>query len=383
MRIAMFSDSYKPQINGVVTQIENISLELGKKGNDFLIVAPSPSRKTIRKKEGKRTIFLLPSIALPTYRDYRITWIYSKELSSELESFRPDIIHVHTPFSVGILGKDYGKRNKIPVIGTYHTHIPDFLMYLPIPILNKTSLARDLAWAYARAFYNSCDFRTAPTKSAKEELENNGIAEVEVLPNAINFRLFNKEAGKEHGAFKRAKLIYFGRIGFEKNIEVLIGALKAVLCTGMDAELAITGSGPASKMLKKLAKKEGVGKKVSFHLPLKGRELAKHVAGHDIFVTASTIETQGLTIAEAMAAGLPCIGADARAIPNAIRDGENGYLFRPFDENQLAEKIALLVKSPPLREKLGKNAVETAREFSIDKVAATTEKLYKRVISSP
>src|SRR3989344_8401772 len=167
MNIAIFTDSYSPQINGVVTQIKNMGKELKKRGHNVLIVAPSSNSRHGEEDENGVKVIYLPSIALPTYPDYRITHFTSSRVKKELKEFNADIIHVQTPFSVGWLGVRYGKRYKIPVIGTYHTLIPEFLMYLPIHFLKKTNFAKSLAWKYTKVFYNKCSLVTTPSNSMK------------------------------------------------------------------------------------------------------------------------------------------------------------------------------------------------------------------------
>ena len=174
-------------------------------------------------------------------------------------------------------------------------------------------------------------------------------------------------------------MIYFGRVSYEKNIEVLIHALHELLLQKIPATLTITGSGPATDYLKSTAQVQGLEKEVIFQPALKGDELAWHVGQHDVFVTASTIETQGLTVLEAMASGLPCVGADYLGLKDSIKDGFNGYLFKPYDFRDLASKLEKL-KSPALRKKLGEGAVRTARKFSVKRMADEAQALYKRVM---
>ena len=381
MKIMVFSDGYFPQINGVVTQIDNMHSALVKEGHEVMVVAPSPDTKFREEKKHNSKIFLLPSIALPTYPDYRVTNITSGKIKKELKDFAPDIIHVHTPFSVGWLGLRYGRRMKIPVIGTYHTFFPEFLMYLPLPLIKKTTVAKKLTWNFTNHFYNKCTVVTTPTESMKKELEKNGTKNVVVLSNAIDFKRFNKYAKKTYSS-KIPSVIYFGRIGFEKNIEILIFAVKHLLIKGINVKLSITGSGPALDYLKEIVASEKMGKNVAFNNPLSHDLLPKHVAKHDIFATASTIETQGLTILESMALGLPCVGANYLAIPDSIKENQNGFLFKPYDFVECANKIEKLLKSESLRKKLGKNAVKTAKNYSVEKVSVTTINLYEKASES-
>ena len=385
MKIAIFSDSYHPSIDGVVTQINNMAREFTEMGHEVLVVAPAHSSKFEEHKKGKLKELLLPSISLPTYKDYRISMAHSPRVLKELRKFKPDIIHIQTPFSVGWQGLRYGKKLRVPVIGTYHTLIPEFLMYIPIPFLRHIGFAKYLTWKYSAHFYNKCDVVTTPTQKMKAELEKNGIRGVVVLSNAIDFDKFYS-AGKKRGRVKSSKkskpfkLIYFGRISFEKNIEVILFALRHLLVKKMDVSLTITGDGPALKSLKETAKEIGIQKYVEFTGKMTGEKLAKTVAEHDALVTASTIETQGLTILEAMAAGVPCIGANYLAIPDAISYGKNGFLFRPFDFGDLALQVEKLASSAALRKKLGENALKTAQNFRSEKIVEETLRIYKRAI---
>ena len=393
MRVAFFSDSYLPQVNGVVTQIRNLSAKLVEMGHEVIVVAPSPDAHFRIMEEGAVSAYLLPSIGFPTYSDYRITLPHSSRVLKRIARFRPDIVHVHTPFGVGWFGVRVAKKHGIPLIGTYHTLIPEFLMYLPLPFIKKTMLAKKAAWKYTNSFYSKCDVVTAPSLSMKMGLLANGLKkDVVVMPNAIDFGLFNSAAAKvfgkkggsraggKSGKGKKLRLIYFGRVSYEKNIEVVIFALRHLLLEGVDCELSITGSGPATRYLKKIVEENKLASHVHFFGAMSGAELAAHVAGHDIFITASTIETQGLTILESMACGLPCVGADCLAIPDSVREGTNGYLFKPYDFVDAA-RGAKRLSEPGLRKKFSAAAVRTAKKYAIDKVAGHTLALYCKAIS--
>ncbi len=379
MRIAIFSDSYNPSLDGVVTQINNMVREFTSAGHEVLVVAPAHSARMEEHTKGRLREILLPSIALPTYRDYRITTVMSPRVWKELKEFKPEVMHIQTPFSVGWLGLRYGKKLGIPVIGTYHTLLPEFLMYIPIPKLKDMGFAKYLTWKYSALFYNGCDVVTTPTQRMRGELERNGIKGAKVLSNAIDFGSFNSAKTNKRPS-KALKLIYFGRIGYEKNIEVILFAMRHMLKKKMKVSLTVTGDGPALQYLKKIAKNEGIEASVEFTGKIVGEKLCKEVAKHDALVTASTIETQGLTILEAMAAGVPCIGANFLAIPDSVKEGENGYLFRPFDFGDLSKKAELLAGSASLRKKLRSNAIRTARKYTARRIAKETLAIYGAAI---
>ncbi|MBU2100744.1 glycosyltransferase [Candidatus Micrarchaeota archaeon] len=370
MKIAFFTDSYWPQINGVTISIDNFAEELEKKGHKVLIFAP----KTKEQPETKFDVFWIPSISLPTYKEYRISSLFSIEAEKKLKEFNPDIIHCHTPFSVGWIGLNLAKKFNKKSIGTYHTYLPDFLMYLPLPLIKKSELAKKGVWFYTKLFYNKCDLITTPTKQSAEELEKNSIKNIKVLPNGIDFKLFNSVQCDK--GLKKKKLVYFGRLSFEKNIEVLIEVLSLL----ENAELTIIGSGPAEKTLKEKAKEKNLEKKVVFTGALKGKNLAGKVAESNLFITAATMETQGLTIAEAMATGMPAVGADKMAIPETIKEGINGFLFEPFNAGEAAEKINKIFSDKKLYEKLSVNALKTAEKNSRKTRSEELEKLYFKLL---
>jgi glycosyltransferase involved in cell wall biosynthesis len=377
LNIAYFTDSYEPQINGVVTQINNMAKESLRKGHKFLIVAPSPDMNFKERYCHGVKVFLMPSIALPTYKDYRISYFRSEKILSEMKIFKPDVIHVHTPFGIGWLGVWVAKKLGVRLVGTYHTLIPDFLVYLPIPFFNQTNLAKKLAWKYTNWFYMNCDVLTTITNVTKKELEKNGLKKINVIPNSIDFEKFNKFKKKIYKS-KGLKLIYFGRISYEKNIDVLILALEKLVSYEKNVYLTIVGSGPALESLKKLVEKKGLSERVSFLGAVGHDELPKIISQHDIFVTASTIETQGLTTIESMAIGLPCVAADARANSEMILHGKNGYLFKPFDAVDCAEKI-LLLESASKRRKFGLFGMRFVKRFSVEKVFASFLALYSKI----
>ncbi len=369
MKIAFFSDSYWPQINGVTISIDNFAEELEKKGHEIIIFAPKPKEKI----QSKFNVFWIPSIALPTYKEYRISSVISFEAEKKLKEFNPDLIHVHTPFSVGWIGLNLAKKLNKKVIGTYHTYLPDFMMYLPLPLIKKSEIAKKGVWFYSRLFYNKCDLVTTPTEKSAKELRKNEIKKVKVLPNGINFSLFN--SFKCNKKISEKKIVYFGRISFEKNIDVLINAMKFL----PEFSLTVIGSGPALNSLKKKAS-EIQEKKIKFIDALKGKELAKKVAESNAFVTAATMETQGLTLAEAMSSGMPCVGANKMAIPETIKEGVNGYLFEPFNAEQAAEKILKVFSSKKLYSSLSKNALKTGKKNSKEKRTIELEKIYLKLM---
>jgi glycosyltransferase involved in cell wall biosynthesis len=198
---------------------------------------------------------------------------------------------------------------------------------------------------------------------------------VKTLTNAIDYEQFSNAKGKRNP--KKVKLLYYGRISFEKRIDVAVQALFLLRKNHSNVELSIIGNGPATESLKELAKELGVGKNVHFPGPFRGKELAKRVKGHDILVAPSPMETQGLYVLEAMAAGLCVVGCDMRAIPLAIGKNERGLLFKNGNAEDCAEKIEKLMKNPHLRKKLVTHAKKWVKGYGRKAIAKEWLALYR------
>ncbi|MDO8648093.1 MAG: glycosyltransferase [Candidatus Diapherotrites archaeon] len=374
MRIAIFTDSFLPQINGVTIGTMKLVEELPK--HEFLIVAPDGGSFSWKPKNCK-TVLISPSIALPTYKDYRVCFFVKHSAWKQIEEFKPDLVFCQTPFFIGKLGLKLAKKSKIPSIGYYNTLLPDFLVYLPLPVIKNTQFAKDSAWKFGSNFYNSCNIVLANSKVMSSELTKHGLLKKPVLlPWGIE-ELFFKAGKKAKKDPKHFKLVFMGRVSFEKNIEVLVKSFALLEKAFPNLRLVIIGDGPARKGLESLCIQLGVKDKVEFAGMISGEKRALKLASCNLYLTASTIETQGIVNYEAMAAGLPAIAADAMANPEAVQDGFNGFLFKPFNEKDCAEKIEKVLKSKVLQKKLGKNAVKFAEDYKWKKIAGKFERLFK------
>jgi glycosyltransferase involved in cell wall biosynthesis len=234
--------------------------------------------------------------------------------------------------------------------------------------------ARDLT----RAVYNRADLVLTPSRILKRILKKNGVkSEVEVLSNGIEFERFEKKSDYSI----QNKLIHVGRLGHEKHLEVVIRALKIALKTNDRIILDVIGEGPARKPMQRLAKQLKLSNHVRFLGFKKREDLVKFYCQYDAFVTASTIETQGIVILEAMAAGLPIIGVKKLAVPEVVKDSSNGYLSRPFNEKEMAKNILLLLSDEGQLEKFGKKSLSIAKSHEIVKCKEKLENYYYKIAS--
>ncbi len=386
MRIAIFTDSFWPQINGVTTAIWNYCVPLADAGNEFLILAPKPFGGVANAPTHKNIeIIWLPSFPLPSYKDYLVAYLFPPSAKKKLNAFYPEVIHIHTPFFVAKQGLEYAQKKRIPAIGTFHTLLTEFLEYLPLPMkeLKKSPVMEKLTWKYLQHFYRKCTILTTPTPAIAMELESHGFKRVHVLTNGIDYELFSCVKAKK-SKDKKTKLVFHGRISFEKRLDVVLEALSLLTEKFPQLELHIIGNGPAENSLKSLAHELEISKKVRFvgPMPSGSAALASEVRSKDFLVTASPMETQGLNVLEAMAAGLLVIGANARAIPIAIGKNERGLLFEPGNAQDCARQIEKAIKNPALCKKLTTAAKKYSKQFDKKLVAKKLLELYESVAAN-
>ena len=378
MHIAVFSDTFYPQINGVVTSITNSSRYLANRGHKVMLFVP----KSKGNIELGKNIYVEPikSLGFPTYEDYKIALPQTIKCLRKINQFKPDIIHLHSPFSLGILGVMCAKTFSLPLVGTYHTLFPEFLKYLPIPVLRENRFAKGMTWRYTNFVYNKCDVVTTPSQMMKKELKKHGVhSPIKVISNGVDLSIFHKvtsvKATKKF-KLKNGYIIHFGRISYEKNIEVVLRSFKTVIKFHPSYDLIIAGKGPALGNLRKEAKRLGINKNVKFTGFVRENELVELLSSANAFATASTIETQGLALLEAMACALPVVGVDKMAIPELIQNGKNGFLVEPGDYRKMGLCLLKLTGNSKSRTRMGENSLVVAKKHCLENAVSELETLY-------
>jgi len=373
MRIAMMTDSYFPTRDGVVTSIEATRKALEAKGHEVVIIAPDPG-----KRDRIDGIHYLPARKFKSYEGYFVP-IYPSDKISLLRSLDVDVIHVHGIALMAIKAMSAAVALKIPLVITFHTMVCDTLEYyspvpIPAPILER------LAWIYLRSLLKRADGIIAPTASTASELKRNGVVarEMRIVPTGIDMRRFSP-----NGDGQRIKKMYdidgkvavhVGRMSYEKNIDVIVRAVADI--DGLT--LMIVGKGPAKDDLEKLVKELGMDDRVVFTGFVPDDDLPEYYAAADVAVSASKFETQGLSVLEAMACGIPVACTKDRAFEDIIVDGENGVFF----EGGARECAAAIMRCISAGNGLRTGARRTAEAFSSDASADAHIALYNDVIAA-
>lgn len=386
MKIAMFTDTFLPQENGVVSEIIYLLKYLHRKHQIALFVPGEDGFRKVRGMFKNVTIYELPSKKFRFYPGYRRPKMMIRQVDEIFSKNRFDIIHTHSPISAGLLALIMSRFYNIPIVGHYHTLIDEYAPHLVAPIGLKFHGVVKKVFApsihlYIRKFYGCMGYTIAPSREIKRFLNSKGVDNVIVIPNGIDFerlKINRKRGGlvrKKYGIPDKKKIVlYVGRISFEKRLEKLLEAYKRI-----EAEnnfLLIAGKGPKLEYYKKLSTSLGL-KNVRFLGYVPDKDLPYIYDSCDVFASASDTEVFGLTFLEAMSFGKPVVGARSYGVKDVINP-RNGFLVTPGDSRMLAEKISILLKDDKLRRRLGKYAKSYCRRYSYKIFGKEHERLYAK-----
>jgi phosphatidylinositol alpha 1,6-mannosyltransferase len=368
-KIAYFTGTMKPGQDGVTRVLYRLVDALVENGIDsifFSAIVPP-------EEEQKVKMFKVPSVTFPLYKDYQFALPGHKHFDKELKEFKPDIIHINSPCSLGHAAVKYANKNNIPVVATYHTHFPSYAKYYKIKALELFS------WNYLRSLYNKCDAVFVPSIPITEELKNNGFESVEFLPHGVDTKNFNpvfkdKSWKKKIGAENKIMLLYSGRLVWEKDLKILAKTYKIISEKRENIKFVLAGDGPIKDELKEMMP-EAV-----FLGYQSGKDLSTAYASSDIFVFPSTTETFGNVTLEAMASKIPPVCAREGGAYGIIKDYSTGLIAEPRDAESLAEKLLYLIDNPDIRNKISEEAYKYSQEQTWEKIFQRLFKRYGEVI---
>ncbi len=395
VKIAIFSDNFYPELSGISDSVITLSKELVSRGHSVRFYVPyySPKDYGIAQLE-PRELDLGNNITITRFSSIPFTSAGSTGQTRfviptglRCLSFirnRPDIIHTQQMYGAGIEAVAAAKYLKIPIVGTNHTALREFLSFSPI----KAKWFKKWSLGYESWYYNQCEFVSAPSQSVFDDMEQNGFYRPHsVVSNPIDTEIFRAGSDSERAEVKAANgfsektVFYAGRLGPEKNVDVIIKAMALVNKEIPEVCLAIAGHGTSRGALKAMADEMSIGKSVKFLGTLDKPSLAKIYNASEVFAITSTSETQSLTLMQAMACGLPVVGVRAKALPEYI-NVENGFIVEPGDYEGLAEKIVFLLKNSKQRELLGRGALEHSRKYSASRITDEWERIYRETLGN-
>lgn len=391
MNIGVFTDSYRPYVSGVVRSIDTFSTELLELGHKVYIFGPryypshgdgGMSTDASDETVPATKVFRYWSIPVPMYRGFTAPVPISTHAEEVVTDLGIDIIHSHTPFAMGTLGALLARRLNLPLVFTHHTMYHEYVHYLPG---GRTAL-REMMLRYVGNYCRRADLVIAPTPQIREfAVETYGLDSqfVHAIPTGIDIDEFRRGDGAE--VRKRFNipdddlvLTFVGRLGREKNVDFLVKAFQRIADERDDVHLLLVGDGPRREHLEEMVGECGLSARVHFTGTLQKHEVIDAYHSADVFVIASTTETQGLATLEAMAAGLPVVGVKAPGTRDMVEHEGQGLLTEE-DSTTFARAVLQLLGDDDLRRSYARRALERSEKFSARNMALELVKAYEKV----
>lgn len=358
MKVLLVSESYWPNADGGALFERRLAHELSGRGFDMTIWAPGTRGRSYREQDGPTLIEREKAARFIFNTKYKVSYWPYWRARTMIRRHRPDVIHIHNFYHMGLATLFWARRYRIPVIATNH-FMPENLL-LNLSWLNPVSgLVHKLVWRYLVWLHNRCNFVTSPTPTAVRLLVEHGLAAPHrAITNGVDAHIF-RTGLKTAGIMKKYRLptdtrllLYFGRLDGEKRLDIIIDALPAIL-KSQSAHLVLAGKGIAQPALEAQARRLGVLQHITFTGFVEEEDKPLIYNAASIFVLSSPAELQSIVTLEAMACGLPVVLVDVAALHELCHDGENGYLFAENDSGMLAEKVLDLLNDQKKRKAFG------------------------------
>lgn len=381
LTIVIAADTFAPDVNGAARFAERLAAGLAGRGHDVHILTPSVTHRNhgvFREViEGQEITVHRP----PGWRWYPHDWLrfvlpwmakhYSRRLLDEVPA---DVVHSQSHIVLGRALTRIARRRGIPVVATNHVMAENIIDFTTLPpVLDK--IVVKLAWDDAKRTFDMSRAVTTPTRKAAEFLENTiDIHGVIPISCGIDKRNYTPDLTPR----AHSRVLFVGRLTTEKHVEVTLHAVAKLAPELPEITFDIVGGGDQRRNLEQTAQRLGIADRVRFHGRVDEDQLRAAYTQADVFAIASIAELQSIATMEAMASGLPVVGADAVALPHLIHDGVNGYLFEPGNADDLADKLRrVLTASHEEYLRMQQASLDGVKIHDIENTLDTFEKLYR------
>lgn len=394
LRLAMFTDNFFPELGGIQDSILATARALGERGHRLRVYAPAPAARDFELAGfpvaepdlgPNVSVCRLPAVAVPSSSQQSRLAFPSPAYWRDVARFAPDVVHVHTFLGVGLAGRHAARRLHRPLVGTNHWFVESFSVYVPL----ARTLFRQVSSKAVARFYRACERVSAPSRFTLDALCDSGLKQpVSVISNPIDTECFHPvPAHKRCSVRARLRLhgptvVYAGRLGREKHVEVVIEAVARARTRIPGLQLVIAGHGSARPELEAQARAMGLHDAVRFVGTLDHRALAELFAAADLFAIASTSETQSMVLLQAMACGLPAVGVRAGGLAEHVAPG-TGLLAQPHSAAHFAEQVLAVLDSEARQRAMGEAARRFAARFSLPRITDAWEAFYADAVHAP
>lgn len=371
LRLAIFTETFLPKVDGIVTVTCILLDYLRKVGAEAIIFAPGPHPESYA---GYR-IVSVPGVPFPIYPEVTMA-VPGKRSMEILEEFDPTIIHVMNPVLTGLRGMMFARDLNKPLVASFQAHLMEMVRFYGFGALQEP------LWSIHRYVYQHADYCLAPSRRVVSELEGRGFGQVGLWRRGVDVERFSPDYVDEAMRYElsggnpdKVLLLSVGRLAAEKQVEQILPVLDSV----PNAHLAIVGDGPHREKLEEIF----AGRPVTFTGYKSGEELSRAYASADMFLfPSSTIETFGLVAAEALASGIPVVSSNVGGVPEIITPGVNGYMFEPGDTRTMVEQVRELAADPFKRQAMGVAAREAMCKMSWDEVMGELLTVYDGIVQN-
>ncbi|MCI3920670.1 glycosyltransferase family 1 protein [Paenibacillus sp. TRM 82003] len=375
MRIALFTDTYLPEVNGVAKTLGRWAAYLESQGIPCKVFAPTAEQRELPERSAVERFFSVPFLLYP---ECKFTIVNPLNVKKALREFRPTLIHVATPFNLGLYGSHYARKHDIPLVASYHTHFDQYLSYYKLQWM-EPMLSKYMSW-----FHADCKKVYVPSRSTLEHLNTKGFPELEIWSRGIRTDQFRPDVDREAALASfgldpnKFTVLYVGRLALEKSVDVLLESFRRVpepLREGM--QLAVAGDGP---LYKEISDSIEPGESIRMLGFVEGQRLCELYAAADVFLFPSATETFGNVVLESLASGTPVVGAAAGGVKDNVRHGETGWLCPPGDAAAFTDALVRLRGDAGLRARLSVAGREYALTQSWDSIFARLLASYEDVL---
>jgi len=379
MRVVVFTNTYKPTVSGVVTSIALFRRGLEEAGHEMHIITPEYEDY----QDEEPYIYRVPAVDLPAPLDFSLAWPFKSLVAPIVRGIRPALIHSQHPVLMGGLAADLAEEMGLPLVFTFHCRYDEYAERL-VPLIPE--LAGLVIDEIIGRYLERCTHVIAPSPSVRDLLVNEYEvdAPVSVVPTPVDLSGYHDlQPGRVRAALGLADaevLLYVGRLSEEKSLHFLLEVFARVAQARSQARLLLVGRGPKEGSLARTARRMGLGERVIFGGAVPHREVPHYAAAADLFVFASEVETQGLALIEAMAAGTPVVAVRSPGTTDTLSAG--GGVLVPADDEAFAAAVMALLADRQRRQALGEQALQAAQGYAMPTVTARLVSVYEQAVAA-